>query len=100
MGAQSLLGELEGALGILHGAGLEELDDSLLVGRDAADLADHLTDKLHALAEGSLFLGGTDALGLLLGHLEGSGGVALVLADGDHLRMRFDHKIILIKIMI
>ena len=51
MRSQGLLGKLEGALGVLEGAGLEELDDSLLVGGDSTDLGNDLADQLHSLPE-------------------------------------------------
>jgi len=94
VGAEGLLGKLEGLLGVLDGTGLQELNDSLLVGGHTADLSDDLSDQTDSLADGSLSLGRAGILGLFSSGLECGGGVALVLTDGDHLGMRFDHKII------
>lgn len=91
MGAKSLLGELQGTFGVLHGTGLEELNHSLLVSGHSAHFADHLTDQLHPLAQSTLALGGTSALRLLLRGLESSYGVALVLADSDHRGVALHH---------
>jgi hypothetical protein len=100
MGAEGLLGQLEGLLGVLHGAGLEELDDSLLVGGDAADLADDLPDEFHAFSNNALPLHGPSLLGLLLGGLELGDGVALLLAQRDDCGVALHHYLILIKILI
>ena len=83
VGAEGLLADLHGALTVLDAAGLEELDGPLLVGGDTADLVDHLSDELGALAADTLTVGGLDLLGLLFGELELGDGVSFAEADGD-----------------
>ena len=87
MSAQSLLGKLQGALGVLDATGLQELEHSLLVGGDSSDLADDLADQLHSLADLALFLHGSGSLELFGGDLELGDGVPLVLAEGNHCRV-------------
>lgn len=64
MSAQSLLGKLQGALGILEATGLQELKHSLLVAADSSHLIDDLANQLHSLANLALFLYGSGSLGL------------------------------------
>lgn len=96
MSTQSLLGDLEGALGVLEGTGLEELDDSLLVGRHATDLGHYLPDKFDAFAETSLLGGLRGAVGTFAGGLVLRDLVPLVLSDGDDSRVGFHHNNIIL----
>ncbi len=91
MGAQSLLGELQGALGVLERASLEELDDSLFVGGDSSDLGNDLADEFDSLPEGAFAAGRADLLTGLLRNFEFGDCVSLVLSDGDHSWVRFSH---------
>lgn len=87
MSAQSLLGKLQGALGILDATGLQELEHSLLVSGDSSDLSDDLADELDSLADLALFLYGSGSLGLFGRDLELGDGMPLVLAEGNHCRV-------------
>jgi hypothetical protein len=50
MGSECLLGKLQSLLSILDTTGLEELDDSLLIGGDSANLSNDLSNELYSLS--------------------------------------------------
>jgi len=86
VGAQSLLGELEGSLGVLQAAGLEEFDDSLFVSGDACDLVDDLSNQFSSLADFGLGRDWSCSLGLEFGCL-----MSLVFAKGNVGGLAFGH---------
>ena len=85
VGTKSLLRHLQSLLVVLGVAGLEQLDDSLLIATESTDFIDYLPDELDASACSALLTGLLDALGLLLRLLDFGGDVTFVETDGDAL---------------
>ena len=86
VGAQSLLGNLQGSLGILQGTSLEELDHSLFISSDTGNLVDDFSDEGGSLGDSSLLGGRLHRLRLDLSCL-----VTLVLSDGNCCCLVFSH---------
>lgn len=54
VGAQGLFGYLQGSFGVLDGASLQKLNNSLLVSGHSSDLSDNLSDKFDSFAQMTL----------------------------------------------
>lgn len=87
VGSEGPLRKLQGLLGVLGSAGLEQLNHTLLVATESTDFVDYLPDELHTSASSALLSALDHSLGLLFSLLDCSGDVSTIETDGNALHL-------------